>query len=40
MELNRFMFECASRCPETTQQKIGSQRVYLSRKIMDLCVMF
>ncbi len=34
------MSECTSICPETTQQKLESQRVYLSRKTMNLYVTF
>ena len=36
MELNRFMSECTSICPETTHQKLESQRVYLSLFTMEL----
>ena len=35
MELNHFMVECMF-CPETTQQKLESQRIYLSHKTMGL----
>ncbi len=38
MESNHFMLGCASKCPETTDQKLGSQRVYLTLLTMDLCV--
>ena len=38
MELNRFMLECASICPETTHQKLESKRVYLTLLTMDLYV--
>ena len=37
-ELNRFMSECMSICPETTHQKLMSQRVYLTLLTMDLYV--
>ena len=38
MESNHFMLECASICPETTHQKLESQRLYLSLKtIEDRC---
>ena len=36
MKMNRFMLECTSICPETTHQKLESQRVYLTLLIMDL----
>ena len=39
MESNRFILGCMSICPETSCQKIESQRVYLSIKTMDLYVM-
>ncbi len=38
MELNHFMLECTSICPETTHQKLESQRVYLTLLTMDLFV--
>ncbi len=36
MESNRFMLGCTSTCPETTWQKLESQRVYLSVKTMKI----
>ncbi len=33
MESNRFMLECTSICPETTHQKLESQRVYFFIKL-------
>ncbi len=36
MELSRFMLECASICPETSQQKLESQRIYLTLLTMAL----
>ena len=38
METNRFMLECASICPETTHQKLESQRVYFTLLTMNLYV--
>ena len=38
MELNCFMSECTSICPETTHQKLESQRVYFTLLTMDLYV--
>ncbi len=40
MESNRFMLECTSICPETTHQKLESQRVYLTLLTVDLYVIF
>ena len=40
MELNRFMLECASICPETIHQKLESQRLYLTLLTMNLFVIF
>ena len=40
MDLNRFMLECASICPETTHQKLESQRLYLTLFTMNLFVIF
>ncbi len=40
MESNRFMLKCTSICPETTHQKLESQRVYLTLLIMNLYVIF
>ncbi len=37
--LKYFVLGCPSICPETTCQKLESQRVYLSIKTMDLYVM-
>ncbi len=40
MESNRFMLGCTSICPETTHQKLESQRVYLTLLTMDLYAIF
>ena len=40
MESNRFMSESTSICPETTHQKLESQRLYLTLLTMNLYVMF
>ena len=36
MESNQFMLGYVSICPETTYQKLESQRVHLTLKTMDL----
>ncbi len=38
MESNHFTLECTSICPETTHQKLESQRPYLTLLTMDLYV--
>ena len=38
MDSNRFMLKCASICPETTHQKLESQRVFLTFLTMNLYV--
>ena len=38
MEMNRFMLEFVSICPETTHQKLESQCVYLTLQTMNLYV--